>query len=80
MATQRGIVKKTDLMNFQRPRTGGIIALSLNITEERAGERRPERARPASSSSSSAYGKIIRFPSAEVRDMGRTTRASKAWR
>ena len=34
MATQRGIVKKTDLMNFQRPRTGGIIALSLDPEDE----------------------------------------------
>ena len=34
MATQRGIIKKTDLMNFQRPRSGGIIALSLDAEDE----------------------------------------------
>ncbi len=37
MATQRGIIKKTDLMNFQRPRSGGIIALSLDAEDELVG-------------------------------------------
>ena len=37
MATRRGVVKKTDLMNFQRPRSGGIIALSLDAGDELVG-------------------------------------------
>ena len=37
MATRRGVIKKTDLMNFQRPRSGGIIALSLDAGDEMVG-------------------------------------------
>jgi DNA gyrase subunit A len=75
MATQRGIVKKTDLMNFQRPRTGGIIALSLDPEDELV-----SAALSAADESiviGTRYGKIIRFPSVEVRDMGRTARGVK---
>ena len=75
MATQRGIVKKTDLMNFQRPRTGGIIALSLDPEDElvSAALSEPDQ----SIVIGTRLGKIIRFPSAEVRDMGRTARGVK---
>ena len=75
MATQRGIVKKTDLMNFQRPRSAGIIALSLDAEDElvSAALSDPDQ----SIVIGTRYGKIIRFPSAEVRDMGRTARGVK---
>ena len=75
MATQRGIVKKTDLMNFQRPRSGGIIALSLDAEDElvSAALSEPDQ----SIVIGTRYGKIIRFPSAEVRDMGRAARGVK---
>ena len=75
MATQRGIVKKTDLMNFQRPRSGGIIALSLDPEDElvSAALSEPDQ----SIVIGTRYGKIIRFPSAEVRDMGRAARGVK---
>ena len=75
MATQRGIVKKTDLMNFQRPRSAGIIALSLDAEDElvSAALSEPDQ----SIVIGTRYGKIIRFPSAEVRDMGRTARGVK---
>jgi DNA gyrase subunit A len=75
MATQRGIVKKTDLMNFQRPRSAGIIALSLDPEDEliSAALSEPDQ----SIVIGTRYGKIIRFPSAEVRDMGRTARGVK---
>ena len=75
MATQRGIIKKTDLMNFQRPRSGGIIALSLDAEDElvSAALSEPDQ----SIVIGTRYGKIIRFPSAEVRDMGRAARGVK---
>ena len=75
MATQRGIVKKTDLMNFQRPRSGGIIALSLDAEDElvSAALSEPDQ----SIVIGTRLGKIIRFPSAEVRDMGRAARGVK---
>ncbi|MGO8760989.1 MAG: DNA gyrase subunit A [Desulfobaccales bacterium] len=75
MATQRGIVKKTDLMNFQRPRSGGIIALSLDAGDELVGAALSEP--DQSIVIGTRYGKIIRFPSAEVRDMGRAARGVK---
>ncbi|MCK9377264.1 MAG: DNA gyrase subunit A [Syntrophobacterales bacterium] len=75
MATQRGIIKKTDLMNFQRPRGGGIIALSLDAEDElvSAALSEPDQ----SILLGTRLGKIIRFPSAEVRDMGRAARGVK---
>ena len=75
MATQRGIVKKTDLMNFQRPRSAGIIALSLDPEDElvSAALSEPDQ----SIVIGTRFGKIIRFPSAEVRDMGRAARGVK---
>ncbi|OGR27097.1 MAG: DNA gyrase subunit A, partial [Desulfobacca sp. RBG_16_60_12] len=75
MATQRGIIKKTDLMNFQRPRSGGIIALSLDPEDELVGAALSEP--DQSIVIGTRYGKIIRFPSAEVRDMGRAARGVK---
>ncbi|MDP2046473.1 MAG: DNA gyrase C-terminal beta-propeller domain-containing protein, partial [Deltaproteobacteria bacterium] len=75
MATQRGIIKKTDLMNFQRPRSAGIIALSLDPEDElvSAALSEPDQ----SIVIGTRLGKIIRFPSAEVRDMGRAARGVK---
>ena len=75
MATQRGIIKKTDLMNFQRPRTGGIIALSLDAEDELVSVALSEP--DQSIVIGTRYGKIIRFPSSEVRDMGRGARGVK---
>jgi DNA gyrase subunit A len=75
LATRRGVVKKTDLMNFQRPRSGGIIALSLDPGDELVGAALSESEQ--SIVLGTRQGKIIRFPSSEVRDMGRTARGVK---
>ncbi len=75
LGTQRGIIKKTDLMNFQRPRSGGIIALSLDAEDELVSVALSEP--DQSIVIGTRYGKIIRFPSAEVRDMGRAARGVK---
>ena len=75
LGTQRGIIKKTDLMNFQRPRSGGIIALSLDAEDELVSVALSEL--DQSIVIGTRYGKIIRFPSSEVRDMGRTARGVK---
>ncbi|MFZ5452389.1 MAG: DNA gyrase subunit A [Thermodesulfobacteriota bacterium] len=72
MATRRGVVKKTDLMNFQRPRSGGIIALGLNEGDELVGVALAEPDQEILIET--RLGKVIRFPSEEVRDMGRTAR------
>ncbi len=75
MATRRGVVKKTDLMNFQRPRSGGIIALSLDAGDELVGAALSDAEQ--SILMGTRLGKIIRFPAAEVRDMGRAARGVK---
>ncbi|HEX9883991.1 MAG TPA: DNA gyrase subunit A, partial [Desulfobaccales bacterium] len=72
MGTRRGVVKKTDLLNFQRPRGGGLIALSLDPEDELVGVALSEP--DQSILLGTRLGKIIRFPSAEVRDMGRGAR------
>ncbi len=70
MATAQGTVKKTDLMEFSRPRAGGIIALGLNdgdsliATEITAGE--------DDIFLSTKQGMSIRFQESDVRPMGRT--------
>jgi DNA gyrase subunit A len=75
MATQRGIIKKTELVHFQRPRSGGLIAVSLDEGDELVGADLsvPEQ----SILLGTRLGKIIRFPATEVRDMGRTARGVK---
>jgi DNA gyrase subunit A len=72
MATRRGVVKKTDLMNFQRPRGGGLIALSLDPEDELVGVALAEPDQEILLET--RLGKIIRFPSSQVRDMGRSAR------
>ncbi|MGQ9688417.1 MAG: DNA gyrase subunit A [Desulfobaccales bacterium] len=75
MATKQGVVKKTDLMNFSRPRKGGIIAINLDPGDELVGVRLVEPEQDIFLGT--RLGKVIRFPSAEVRDMGRATRGVK---
>ncbi len=75
MATRRGVVKKTDLLNFQRPRGGGLIALSLDPEDEMVGVSLSEPDQTILLGT--REGKIIRFPTAEVRDMGRAARGVK---
>ena len=75
MATRRGVVKKTGLLNFRRPRSGGLIALSLDPEDEMVGVALSEP--DQSILLGTRQGKIIRFPSSEVRDMGRSARGVK---
>jgi DNA gyrase subunit A len=72
MATQRGIIKKTDLKNFQRPRSGGLIAVSLDEGDELVGVDLAEAGQEILMGT--RQGKIIRFPAAQVRDVGRSAR------
>jgi len=69
MATKQGLVKKTDLMAYSRPRTGGIIALNLLPGDELI------QARITDGTMNiflcSAMGKSIRFHESDVRPTGR---------
>lgn len=75
MATRRGVVKRTELGFFQRPRKGGLIALSLDEGDElvSAGLTAPDQ----DIFLATREGKVIRFLASEVRDMGRMARGVK---
>ena len=75
MATKRGIVKKTELMNFSRPRAGGLIACTLDEGDELVSVALTDGTREVFLGTS--QGKIIRFAEGDVRDMGRAARGVK---
>ncbi|RLC28029.1 MAG: DNA gyrase subunit A, partial [Deltaproteobacteria bacterium] len=70
MATRKGIVKKTDLMAFSRPRVGGIIAIRLMDGDELIAARITDGT--FNVYLGSAMGKSIRFHESDVRASGRT--------
>jgi len=72
MATEHGVIKKTDLEAFARPRAGGIIALELD-----EGDRLIKAALTDGKRHlllSSYFGQGVRFRESDVRPMGRTAR------
>lgn len=70
MATANGTVKKTAMEHFARPRSTGLIALSLDETDELVGVAVTNGNNDVMLVSSS--GKTIRFKESDVRAMGRT--------
>jgi DNA gyrase subunit A len=75
MATRRGIVKKTALQEYSRPKSGGIIGISLDegdtlidVALTHAGDQ---------VILSTRHGMAIRFDEADARAMGRNTRGVK---
>ncbi len=72
MATRAGIVKKTALAAFSRPRSAGIIAVHLDAGDSLAGAVLTDGERAIMLFSSG--GKAIRFREHAVRAMGRTSR------
>ena len=75
MATTSGIVKKTPLTDFSRPRTAGIIAVELRDEDELVGVELTNGERDIMLFASG--GKAVRFNEAAVRAMGRTARGVK---
>ncbi|MEW5911800.1 MAG: DNA gyrase subunit A [Thermodesulfobacteriota bacterium] len=69
MATEQGIVKKTDLMAFSRPRPGGIIALKLSEGDRLVAARLTDGEMEIFQAT--RQGKAIRFREQNVRSMGR---------
>jgi DNA gyrase subunit A len=78
MATRSGLVKKTDLMAFSRPRSGGIIALSLVPGDELIATRITDGTQNIFLGS--AMGKSIRFHEYDVRASGRVARGVRGLR
>ncbi len=72
MATRGGTVKKTDIMAYSRPRSGGIIAVDLIPGDELIGARITDSTQNVFLASRD--GKSIRFHESNVRPMGRVSR------
>jgi DNA gyrase subunit A len=72
MATGNGLVKKTELMAYSRPRVGGIIALNLLPGDELIATRITDGTMNVFLGS--AMGKSIRFHESDVRPSGRVAR------
>ncbi|MDQ7076096.1 MAG: DNA gyrase subunit A [Gammaproteobacteria bacterium] len=70
MATRKGVVKKTPLSHFSRPRSNGIIALDLRDGDQLIGVDLTDGEKDVMLFSSG--GKAIRFKEETVRAMGRT--------
>jgi len=70
MATASGVVKKTSLEDFSRPRSNGIIAVELRDGDQLIGVDITDGNRDIMLFSSA--GKAIRFSESQVRAMGRT--------
>ncbi|WP_411358342.1 DNA topoisomerase (ATP-hydrolyzing) subunit A [Pseudidiomarina salilacus] len=70
MATKNGTVKKTPMVDYSRPRNGGIIALNLNDGDELIGVDMTSAGDEVMLFSDA--GKVVRFSEDQVRSMGRT--------
>jgi len=68
-ATARGVVKKTDLMEYSRPRASGIIAIHLDPEDELIRVALTDGTQQIALSTS--HGLLVRFDETEVRPMGR---------
>ncbi|MFC0444931.1 DNA topoisomerase (ATP-hydrolyzing) subunit A [Pseudidiomarina halophila] len=70
MATKHGTVKKTPMVDYSRPRNGGIIALNLVEGDELIGVDMTSAGDEVMLFSDA--GKVVRFSEDQVRSMGRT--------
>ena len=78
MATQRGVLKKSELSAFSHPRQGGIIAIGLNKGDELIGVGQTDGTREVFLGT--RMGKAVRFPESKVRPMGRSARGVRGIR
>ncbi len=72
MATRNGYIKKTSLMDYSRPRAGGIRALTIDKDDELIAARVTDGSQEILLGA--RKGKAIRFKEQAVRPMGRTAR------
>jgi DNA gyrase subunit A len=78
MATKNGVIKKTDLMAFSRPRLGGIIALNLLEGDELISARISDGT--LNVFLGSRMGKSIRFHESDIRPSGRVATGVRGMR
>ena len=72
MATVRGVVKKTSIVEFSHPRRNGITAIVIDEGDELIDARLTDGSHQIILAKSSGFA--VRFPESEVRPMGRSTR------
>ncbi len=72
MATRRGVVKRTGLMEFINAKRGGIVAISLERDDRLVGVRLIGK--ETEILLATRQGKAIRFRAGQVREMGRAAR------
>jgi DNA gyrase subunit A len=75
MATRKGVVKKTDLMAYGKPRAGGIIALKIDEDDELICARITDGRQQLFFTTRA--GKSLRVRENEIRPMGRVARGVK---
>ena len=75
MATRKGVVKKTELMAFGKPRAGGIIALKIDEDDELINVRLTDGSQQLFFTTQA--GKALRCREEEIRPIGRVTRGVK---
>jgi len=78
MATKKGIVKKTELMEYDTARKGGLIAISLDDDDELIGVKFTDGA--SNILLGTRDGMAIAFSESDVRSMGRVARGVKGIR
>jgi DNA gyrase subunit A len=78
MVTEKGVIKKTSLELFSRPRKGGIIALSLDSGDELISVRKTDGERNLIIATRN--GIAVRFSEKALRPMGRTARGVRGIR
>lgn len=71
-ATNNGVVKKTELMAYAKPRQGGIISMTIDEGDHLVSTRITNGSMDVVLASN--HGKSIRFAEKDVRPMGRTAR------
>ncbi|MFC2061079.1 DNA gyrase subunit A [Elusimicrobiota bacterium] len=78
MATAKGIIKKTSIENYSRPRKGGIIAIKLDDDDKLIEVKRTSGENTIMLST--VKGMAIKFNEQDVRSMGRSARGVKGIR
>ena len=77
-ATEKGVVKKTELAAYSNPRAGGIIALNIDEDDRLLSVRLTDGSRDIFLATAAGYS--IRFPETDVRAMGRVARGVRGIR
>jgi len=72
MATKNGLIKKTDLMAYAKPRKGGIIGITIEKGDELIEVLLTDGKQEIVLATN--QGKAIRFPESQVRNMGRSAK------